>query len=147
MNKKINYYAGIGARRTPKDFQALMKNYASRLENLQLILRSGGAYGADQAFESGVKNKKNKQIFYPEDDIPHWCYQEAENHLPKGFSGFKYWNPWIKNLIARNMLQVLGPSNDPSRFIVCWCPTHDYTSDNAAPKNMKYVPWWAAEKG
>jgi hypothetical protein len=41
---------------------AIMTKLARRLDELGFVLRSGGADGADSAFEDGAKNK---QVFLP----------------------------------------------------------------------------------
>jgi predicted Rossmann fold nucleotide-binding protein DprA/Smf involved in DNA uptake len=48
------YYAGIGARSTPPQILSVMTRLASKLEGMGYTLRSGGAAGADTAFERGV---------------------------------------------------------------------------------------------
>ena len=55
------YYTGIGSRETPIEIQKLFINVGRYLAKKKLILRSGGANGADQAFEKGcdlVSGKK-----------------------------------------------------------------------------------------
>lgn len=126
------FYAGIGSRNTPVRIQMLMAKIASTLEMKSMILRSGGAQGADLAFEGGVTDPKMKDIFLP------W----------KGFNGnpSRYFDPppeafeiasrfhpyWIglkgptRSLMARNSQQILGKDcNKPnlvSRFVICWTP-------------------------
>ena len=48
-------YAGIGSRSTPPEVQAVMRTLANNLEYTGFTLRSGGAKGADSAFEHGVE--------------------------------------------------------------------------------------------
>ena len=57
------YYTGVGSRSTPQDIMELMTQVATKLEALGYSLRSGAADGADTAFENGVINPLNKQIF------------------------------------------------------------------------------------
>jgi predicted Rossmann fold nucleotide-binding protein DprA/Smf involved in DNA uptake len=57
------FYTGIGSREVPNDIQYLMQKIATKLESLGFTLRSGGASGSDSAFESGVMNPRNKQIY------------------------------------------------------------------------------------
>ena len=60
------YYTGIGSRDTPKKYLRYMELAATYLAENGLILRSGGADGADTAFEKGcdfVNGKK--EIFLP----------------------------------------------------------------------------------
>ena len=56
----INYrsYAGIGSRKTPPHVLAAMTQIAEALAERGYILRSGGAGGADSAFEKGAGSAK-----------------------------------------------------------------------------------------
>lgn len=56
---------GIGARDTPEDVLALMTRIASEFERRGAVLRSGGAGGADLAFEKGFRNANQCEIFHP----------------------------------------------------------------------------------
>lgn len=58
-------FAGIGSRETPADVCADMALIANALERRGFVLRSGGAGGADTAFEDGVSSDNAKQIFIP----------------------------------------------------------------------------------
>jgi hypothetical protein len=129
-------YAGIGSRETPEDILLLMRAAARALENAGLMLRSGGANGADTAFEHGVYHWPNKQIFLPwsgfnkrtirqpgcyvlTGDFIEQAHAIAAEHHPA-------WNRLARNiqaLHARNVAQVLGPElNDPVQFVMCWTP-------------------------
>jgi len=64
------YYSGIGSRSTPENILHMMGDVAYRLANKGWILRSGGADGADNAFEQGllrllkmIKTIESQQIF------------------------------------------------------------------------------------
>ena len=50
---KSMLYAGVGSRATPEPVLDLMRRCATRLEVLGYTLRSGGANGAETAFEEG----------------------------------------------------------------------------------------------
>ena len=64
--KTLNFiYAGIGSRKTPIKILKEMTKIANFLNKKGYILRSGGAIGADKAFENGSGNKK--EIFYAKD--------------------------------------------------------------------------------
>jgi hypothetical protein len=56
------YYAGIGSRTTPPEFQEYFSVLGQVLQNLGWTLRSGGADGADSAFEKYVTRK---EIYLP----------------------------------------------------------------------------------
>ena len=59
-----NAYAGIGSRETPADICALMTQIARVLDARGMILRSGGADGADNAFAIGARIG-HREIFTP----------------------------------------------------------------------------------
>lgn len=117
-NKK--YYAGIGSRDTPEHILQLMRQIASKLEEQEYVLRSGGAKGADSAFEKGVRNAVNKEIFLAKDadDLTReiaCSFHPAPDNLKK--------NPFAHNLMARNTFQIMGKSlSEPVEFVICWTP-------------------------
>ena len=57
------YYTGIGSRKTPENILKKFKDIATFLETKQYILRSGGAEGADSAFESALLTMIIKEYF------------------------------------------------------------------------------------
>jgi hypothetical protein len=60
------YYAGIGSRETPPNVCKEMFRLAQDLADRRWVLRSGGADGADSAFEEGCdENRGYKEIFLP----------------------------------------------------------------------------------
>jgi len=65
----MKYYAGIGARDTPQEVLNRMTKLAGVLQRKGLCLRSGGAKGADTAFEAGVTNG-NLEVFLANGSIP-----------------------------------------------------------------------------
>jgi hypothetical protein len=129
-------YAGIGSRETPQDVLACMHDIANYLALRNAILRSGGADGADTAFEMGTVTATN--------------FVEPEIYLPwPGFNGRiskyssvcdvamdiaeSYHPAWhrlsqgAQKLMARNVYQVLGKDlDDPVDIIIC------YTKDGKA---------------
>lgn len=124
-----NSYTGIGSRKTPDDILLHMMELASELEKLGYILRSGAAQGADKAFEAGVKDSDNAEIYLP--------WRGFENHntgsysiMPEAFTIASVVHPaWNRlkqggqKLHARNAHQVLGSNLlKPSEFVVCWTP-------------------------
>lgn len=122
MNK---YYTGIGSRQTPKDIMDLMTKIAQYLCQKGYILRSGGADGADTAFENGAD--ENKKIYLPwkrfngnmSPFIP--ITNEAIIMASKMHPTWEYLSDGAKMLHARNCYQVLGEKlNEPSEFVICW---------------------------
>jgi hypothetical protein len=122
------FYAGIGSRETPEWAQKLMTELAKKLEARGFTLRSGGAKGADAAFEKGVKSKK--VIF------PGGTKAGAKEHIiareihprPQALDNSK--NPeFVWNLMARNTNQIFGENLDtPVDFVVAW--TQDALEDH-----------------
>jgi predicted Rossmann fold nucleotide-binding protein DprA/Smf involved in DNA uptake len=58
----MRIYTGVGSRKTPKAITNLMTELARTLGDSGWCLRSGGADGADVAFESGASTK---EIYVP----------------------------------------------------------------------------------
>lgn len=119
------FYAGIGSRETPPDVLKLMTAIATKLDTDGYTLRSGGAAGADQAFEAGATKK---EIY-----IPWPGFNGSTSNLlptPEAFLLAAMFHPaWArcrrgaKALHARNGHQVLGHNlKTPSDFVLCWTP-------------------------
>jgi hypothetical protein len=121
------HYTGVGSRSTPDHVAALMKEFAACMASSGWILRSGAADGADSAFESGVTNPAQKEIFLPYPGfngsrstlvkIPEKCYEIAKTVHP----AWERCSSFARKAHARNVLQVLGQDlESPSSFLVCW---------------------------
>lgn len=119
-------YAGIGSRETPDRILAGMTAIAMRMADRGLILRSGGADGADTAFAQGAP-ADNCEIYLPWRGfnnnwsplytIPKPAFDLAKKYHP---AGGKLHGPVLK-LMARNCQQVLGMNLDnPVKFVLCW---------------------------
>ena len=119
-------YAGIGSRETPLDTCKLMTELAQRLSRLGYTLYSGGADGADEAFEKGASRKK---IFLPWDGfngrrvdndqytVPPYVEDLARKFHPAG----DRLKVGALKMMSRNCYQVLGPDlKSPVEFIICW---------------------------
>lgn len=124
-------YTGIGSRSTPLDVITLLIQMGRTLADRGYTLRSGGADGADAAFETGcdlVRGKK--EIFLPWQgfnnslsplwgDIPAKAFDLAASVHPN----WKACNQAAKKLHSRNAQQILGINLDsPSDFVICWTP-------------------------
>lgn len=142
------YYAGIGARETPKNICRKMFTAGRILWEAGFTLRSGGARGADTAFESGAlvaangKNSPDAVHGLHKDDGTNW--DRIEIYLPyQRFNGHpsprygttkdarqiaKQYHPRWSNLsctgrdfMGRNTYQILGTGLDtPVSFVLCW---------------------------
>lgn len=130
----MKYYAGIGSRETPRDVCLQMTAIAKRLASLGYTCNSGGADGADTAFERGAVI--NRQIFLPWDgfngkhvetmnkfhntwkySVPPFNGDLVRKYHPKpdalSDAGWKF--------MSRNSYQVLGNDlNTPVEFVLCW---------------------------
>ena len=127
------YYTGIGSRETPKQILKYMENVASKLVGLGYILRSGGADGADSAFEKGCdKANGRKEIYIPWHRFNNRI-EDIENgviipNLPKGAKlaatvhyAFDNLPLSFKKLHSRNPFQLLGQNlKVKSEFVICW---------------------------
>lgn len=120
------YYAGIGSRETGPSRLVQIEQISAALASKGWILRSGGAEGADSAFEKGAIQK---EIFLPwrlfnnnpselyGKDLNWWGalrlthrFHPAPHHL----SGAAL------KLMSRNAFQVLGAQLDnPVEFVLC----------------------------
>lgn len=131
----MNYYAGIGSRETPKEMMSFMSEVATKLEKKGYTLRSGGADGADLAFENGVKVLK--EIYIPWKGFNKSVSSlHVFNNKDAAFEIASENHPgWIRltepvrKLMARNVYQILGSNLDkPVKFVICWtkdsCESH-----------------------
>ena len=125
-------YAGIGSREAKLNKEAMDKLSAigKFLAEQGYTLRSGGAPGADSAFEAGCDLAGgSKEIYLPwkgfegnTSDLFGHCEKAAEiarKYHPQGV-GLSEKN---MKFMGRNSYQVLGGDlNSPVDFIVCWTP-------------------------
>lgn len=116
MNK---FYTGVGSRSTPEDIMYIIGKLAKKLANNGWIVRSGGAIGADRAFEAGaISVGGGRMIYYPQD-----ANAASMDMASKVHPAWNKCSDYVKKLHARNCFQVLGIDlNTPSSFLVCWTP-------------------------
>jgi len=123
-------YAGVGSRATPLEVCNIFTRVASRLELLGWRLMSGGAPGADIAFELGVVSAGSKMIFVPwargskhESEIrpADALWAQAEDAAAKVHPVWSKLPPAARALHTRNVFQVLGPDlKSSAKFVICW---------------------------
>jgi len=125
----VKIYAGVGSRNIPVDMFYFMEDAAATLARKGYVLRSGGAEGADTAFETGCDriDPSKKEIYLP------WkgfngnlserfrpsdrAMRIAEEFHPLGVR-MSY---AVSKLMARNSHQILGEDcESPCDFVVCW---------------------------
>jgi len=107
----MKYYAGIGSRDTPA---YVLKKMTRIAENLSyMTLRSGGAKGADSAFEKGAFKK---EIFTAEN-----ATEDAIELSSKYHPNWGACSNYTKKLHGRNAMIILGENLDsPVDFVMCW---------------------------
>lgn len=134
----VRHYTGVGSRSTPDNILSLMEDIAFKLSQDKWILRSGGAEGADTAFEIGALNSFTEVV--PEIYLP-WNGFGGDRKIIDGIYVPSEWNNWTRAmeiaskihpawdkltrgpraLHARNTYQVMGKDlNTPSKFLICW---------------------------
>lgn len=110
-------YAGIGSRSMPPGVMTeLLMSAASLLEEKEYTLRSGGAEGADQAFELGVTDAVHKQIFLAQGST-----FEAEQIAASVHPAWDKCNAAARKYLGRNVQIILGADlKSPVEFVLLW---------------------------
>jgi hypothetical protein len=130
----MNAYAGIGSRATPRDVLVEMTRFAQLAAARGWILRSGGAPGADQAFEDGAGERAEIFVPWPSFERRRPSYrvlggETLERALLLASIAHPAWGQCsgpARLLHARNVAQVWGADlESPVRFVVCWAPERD----------------------
>lgn len=123
------YYTGVGSRETPEPVLRQMEALAACLARAGFILRSGGAEGADTAFERGARgvDGSRMQIYLPwrgfnGNSSPLYTVEgRALEVTRRVHPAWHRLSPAARKLHGRNCYQVLGLNLDaPSLFLVCW---------------------------
>lgn len=114
-------YAGIGSRQTPDKILNDMIMIGVNLADMGYTLRSGGANGADSAFEEGANHSINGNapdpVIFKADD----CTEAAKDMAADYHPAWERCNGFVRKLHGRNCMIILGAElNDPVEFIVCW---------------------------
>ncbi len=128
-------YTGIGARLTPQNILDVMFNVGKKLAEEGWILRSGGAKGADDAFERGcLEANGKKEIYLPWKDFNGRVHNPGKSYYGEPTSaahtkarallGDAHWDnlSWQgEQFHSRNMHQVMGLDlKTPTNLVVCW---------------------------
>ena len=119
------FYTGIGSRHTPSTIIATMTSIAKLLSDLGWTLRSGGASGADTAFQLGASAAN--------------IYRTGDSTIESMAIAARFHPAWhrcssyARQLHGRNTFQVLGLNlKTPSSFLICWtrdsCISHSTRS-------------------
>lgn len=142
-------YAGIGSQKTPTHIQSIMRNIGAHLAAHGWTLRSGGANGADTAFEVGVDDylstqrnyggahyQQQKEIYLPWagfNNNPSQLYPRnipfSDEEIAISMGHHPAWgkcSPSAKLMHQRNLRQMIGHQSvcgenvQVSKFVVCW---------------------------
>lgn len=132
----MKYYTGVGSRETPENICKLIERIAFKLADLGWHLRSGGAQGADAAFEKGVIEHgmpwadltQYMSIYIPwELYHPTGVCNKIVGSIESDAIAASVHPAWgrcsrgAKALHSRNVYQVLGDDlQTPSSFLICW---------------------------
>ena len=128
----MKIYTGIGSRSTPDSIIELIHQISAKLDEKGFLLRSGGASGADSAFE---QYSTKKEIYLP------WNGFNGHNHDGESYFDYLQCPGWSlakvsvetfhpspkslssagRSLMARNAMQISGKNcKSPSNFVICW---------------------------
>jgi hypothetical protein len=145
----MKIYTGIGSRSTPENILTLIHQVSKKLDEMGFLLRSGGANGADSAFEMF---STNKEIYLPwngfngrnHDGNSYFVYSKCPGQIfaeasvesfhpkPKALSNS------ARKLMARNAMQVMGRDcKSPTDVVICW--TNNTGGTNQALRMAKFA--------
>lgn len=120
------YFAGIGARKTPKSALDSLRIISHTLTSRGYVLRTGGATGCDQSF---YEHAYESELYLP---WPGYNKHHSEHSGPSEEAmelASEYHGGWdgladsIKRLHGRNAEIILGKNLDhPVKFVYCWSP-------------------------
>ena len=114
-------YAGIGSRSTPETVLQKFISIASLLEIRGFHLRSGGALGADQAFEKGVAQPHMKEVLRPRD-----ATEAAMEIAARIHPAWHMCDEPARRLHGRNVQIILGRDlQDPVMFVLAYTESPD----------------------
>jgi hypothetical protein len=125
---QTKFYTGVGSRKTPESVLSLFTQWAKELNDLGYTLRSGGAAGADSAFEMGASDKR-KEIYLPwrgfngNTSVLFTVSDDAMAIARTLHPAWQSLSEGARKLMARNVYQVLGSDlKTPSEFLICYTP-------------------------
>lgn len=126
----MDYYAGIGSRETPSDVMVILEELGYLLGRAGFTLRSGGADGADTAFEQGARRAQAPMdIYLPWKDFngnASPLFGVTADALEMARTVHPAWDALgqgPRKMHARNCYQVHGKAlAQPVKFVICWTP-------------------------
>lgn len=129
------FYAGIGSRSCPPDQCRLITHLALQL-GPHFTMRSGGAEGADKAFEYGSLG--TSLVLRPKDSTP-----AAEEIARQIHPAWHMCNDYARKLHGRNIQLILGKNLDePAEFVLAWTlnPTMGGTRTGIVLAKQRGIP-------
>ena len=146
-------YAGIGSRTTPDDQRCRMADIAAGLAKQGWTLRSGGAPGADTAFEWGCDQVQGtKEIYLAErmmsrntclaSSVPYSSEQQAAalDLASRLHPAWHKCSDYARALHARNGYQILGIDlNEPVEMVICWTPEGKVTGGTGQAMRLAQI--------
>lgn len=127
-----HYYTGVGSRSTPPQILKVMTRFAQIMADKDIWLHSGGAEGADQAFEAGASYKK--WIFIPWDGFNGYgdtalklgVVADSQEMTMIAMRSHPHWmrlSAGARKLHTRNVAQILGlDMKGKPELLICWTP-------------------------
>jgi hypothetical protein len=152
-NPPTLFYAGIGSRQTPGPVLDAMFKMGSILAQMGFTLRSGGAVGADTAFERGAAAVYGPRFVYKGGQGPSSSKGRRQTIFPDSTPGWRDWAevqssrlhpkwqacpPYVKRLHRSSMAQICGHTLPPqvlSHFVLCWTPDGAETAKATSRKS------------
>lgn len=115
----MKFYAGIGSRQTPEDVLLLMTEISVWMGERGFCLRSGGAIGADSAFQLMPDMLRFPVEIFKAID----CTNEAMEYSAKFHPNWNACSNYAKSLHGRNAMILLGEDlKTPVEMVICWTP-------------------------
>lgn len=113
----MKYYAGIGNRKISSKVFALLQTFGKIFAITGFILRTGGAEGADCAFETGALEGRGNVVVLTPDRATEDAMALAEKFHP----AWDKCDDYAKRLLGRNVMIILGRDlTIPVSFVVCY---------------------------
>lgn len=124
---KGDIYTGIGSRETPTEIMNLMTDTACYLSRKGVVLRSGGADGADSSFEKGASTGL-KEIYLPwkyfNKNASRLCGPYSAQHVEMARRFHPAWgrlSQGAQKLMVRNVAQIFGMDFERrTKLVICW---------------------------
>lgn len=118
----MRVYAGIGNRDISENVKGAITALARGFYLLGYQLRSGGAIGADQAFERGHLFGSTVDSIRKENATEE-AIELASNHHPR----WDLCKPNVRRLHGRNAMIIMGRDlKTPVDFVLCWAVDEEH---------------------